>query len=301
MKVLGLTLHPIQILPAAPAVSALAQLFGVTPANGAVTQVLALALIVVLYKMIKGHSLSFAMQTAAGIAPYRQVEALKSYIPAPMREQIESGNFDFNQSKELPDAVIGFVDIVGSTYISNRVSPACDFEFKKEFLRAAGARAKQFRVVILNHTGDGFLFLMDSAKGPAWTHDLMGFYLALTSDFKTILHQTNLRSGQQVASGLRFGISRGAVMVGCLGANPAHFTAVGAQVNLAARLCAAADSDEIVFSERAWEPMKSLFAAMSKKFASHKMKGFTCPVAAVHLRRNQVLAHGDLSQAGTAK
>jgi class 3 adenylate cyclase len=280
-----------QILPTAPIVSMAAQALGIVPAHGLLIQLALFALALLALKAAKGYSFTFALQTLSGVASQRQIEALKEHVPHPVRRQIEKGNFDFDEQKTLENACVGFVDMVASAQISNRVSLAHGFQIKQSLFRAAAARAGQYNILILNHTGDGFLFLANHDRSTGWQSRLVEFYLALTSDFKVIIHQFNARTGHHIDSGLRFGISSGRVILGCLGSNPAHYTAVGADVNLAARLCAVAESNEMVFSESAWFPMRAACAGSPKSFQSHDLKGFEIKMAGIHFNRNAIIAH----------
>jgi class 3 adenylate cyclase len=188
----------------------------------------------------------------------------------------------------MEDAVVGIVDIVGSTQISYSVDLTADFLLKQEFLSEAARLARKHDIIILNHTGDGFLFLANYGSKREWRTNLVGFYGALTARFDELLTSTRLDSGRALDSGLRFGISRGNVILGCLGSSPATFTAVGRDVNLAARLAAAAAKNEIVFNVSVWEEVAGEFHAGPQVTRQYEFKGCAGMINAVHVSRERI-------------
>jgi class 3 adenylate cyclase len=79
------------------------------------------------------------------------------------------------------------------------------------------------------------------------------------------------------------GIATGEVIVGSVGgANRSDYTAVGAPVNLAARLCAAAEPGETLLNEATYEAVRGLVAA--EPAPPLTVKGFSEPVRAFRMR-----------------
>ena len=189
----------------------------------------------------------------------------------------------------IPCAVVGVVDIVSSTQISNSLDLYTNFTFKRSFLKAASQRAKESNIMILNDTGDGFLFLANDENSSNWCMNLASFYENLTSDFQDILRHTNDLTGQQLQSGLRFGVSCGPVILGGLGDKSSQITAVGSIVNLAARLCSRADVNEIVFSARVWETLRTVLPDWKvEKRIYGDLKGFNSDVSVLHANRRAI-------------
>ncbi|MGZ3723102.1 MAG: adenylate/guanylate cyclase domain-containing protein [Bdellovibrionales bacterium] len=186
------------------------------------------------------------------------------------------------EHKIMPDAVIGIVDIVASTAICNTVDIVTSFEMKHSFQKTAAKRASENNMMILNDTGDGFLFLANPNAGEAWRGDLARFYEALTEDYKTIMAGVNYNSGNDLESGLRFGVASGAVIVGGIG-ETGQMTVVGPTVNLAARLCSRAGINQIVFSSQVWERVQTALPNWVSESRVHSdLKGFNKEVSAAH-------------------
>lgn len=196
-----------------------------------------------------------------------------------------AASHDPKQPTLMPSAVVGFVDMISSTSISNALDLASGFELKQRFLQAASTRASESGMVVLNHTGDGFLFLANYHSEYGWAERLVHFHRALTSDFDLMIHELRERNGIRSESGLRFGVSCGPVLLGCLGASSTCFTAVGPDVNLAARLCDLAARNEFVATKRVWDHLKSALPGSPASFHNYsRLRGFDIVINAVHVR-----------------
>jgi class 3 adenylate cyclase len=73
-------------------------------------------------------------------------------------------------------------------------------------------------------------------------------------------------------------------MVGFLGKGQSYYTAIGPEVNLAARLCAQAKPNEVVLSEKMWVHLKELAQNWKPLAVTYEsLKGFEGPVVGVHV------------------
>jgi adenylate cyclase len=82
---------------------------------------------------------------------------------------------------------------------------------------------------------------------------------------------------QQAPMAVGIGIATGDVILGSIGgAGRFDYTAVGSQVNLAARLCAMAGPGEILLAESTWQPVSDLVAATPLEPLA--VRGFSEPV-----------------------
>ncbi len=222
----------------------------------------------------------------------KKTEILKNHFPKIIRDSFEENPNLILQKKILPNAVVGFADIVSSSVISNEVPLIIDWNLKEKFLDAATARAIQSDMVVLTHLGDGFLFLANYNESSQWYYNLIAFYEGLVTDFKQIVKELNLDS-LEIETGVKFGVSSGPVVVGFLGKSQSYFTAIGPDVNLAARLCAIASSDQIVLSSRVWHSIKPLLVGWDFEHHVHKtIKGFDYPISAVHVSPRSTIKNG---------
>ena len=213
----------------------------------------------------------------------RRTDVLKNHFPAQLREMIEMGTLVLENQIVIKSAVVGFADIVSSTRISNAVDLNTDWELKDRFLTSAAKRAKEFDIIVLTHLGDGFLFVANYPNPTNWPERLTSFYQTLTSDFRDILEEMKPKIGG-VRSGIRFGVARGPTLLGWLGEGQSYFTAIGPEVNLAARLCREAGHNELVVSARTWDYLGEISHKNEFATKSYRLKGFTKGVTATQLR-----------------
>jgi len=189
-----------------------------------------------------------------------------------------------NRVKKISNAVIGIVDIIASSKISNAVDIDVDWELRTRFFAAARERAAETGVALLHHTGDGFLFMLVPDECADWADRLLKFHAKLTFDFQAILQALRI-STAGVQSGLRFGVSAGPVLVGSLDGLDHDKHVVGPDVNLAARMCAVAKANELVLSSRVWHLMKRALHRKTARRESYRgLKGFQFEIHALHLK-----------------
>ena len=225
----------------------------------------------------------FKTLTQEELKRYQRTEVLKNHFPKIIRENFEKNPGTIFQKKILPNAVIGFTDIVASSQISNEVPLAIDWDLKEKFLEAATQRAIASEIVVLTHLGDGFLFLANYNESSQWYYNLISFYEGVVADFRRISAQLNLQS-TGIETGVKFGVSSGPIMVGFLGHQQSYFTAIGPDVNLASRLCAVAKPDQIVVSSRVWHSIRPLLIGWNFQMQNYSnIKGFDYEVSAVHI------------------
>jgi class 3 adenylate cyclase len=177
-------------------------------------------------------------------------------------------------------ALMGIVDIVASTEVTNALDLFSAFELQRDFHAAALTRARANGVQIINSTGDGFLFIVNEKKH--WQDCLMSFVQGVLSDFQCLLKGIERAKGRRLASGLRFGVSRGSVIISCDGVS-GQGSAVGPAINLAARLCARAGANELVISQNVWEDTPASFDGEITAVRTYTdLKGFNASVEAIH-------------------
>jgi class 3 adenylate cyclase len=214
---------------------------------------------------------------------HRQTEVLKNHFPLKIRQELERNPNEIKKKKLISNCVVGFADIVSSTKISNAIELKKDWELKERFLEAATKRAMESNMIVLSHMGDGFMFLANYMDDSSWAYNLVSFYENLVQDYQQIWKE--LGSGNlEIESGVKFGVSTGPVLVGLLGKHQSYFSAVGPDVNLAARLCAQAQPNEIVVSSHIWYSLKPILVGWRfEKNTYSNLKGFTENVSAIHI------------------
>ena len=227
---------------------------------------------------------TFAFVRPTNVIAKPRPARFRKFDKPPIGEKMNSEQGDGMENKKIiENAVVGIVDMVSSTKLSNSVDVFTDWEIKERFLKAAQARANQTGMMILSYTGDGFLFLANPKGGIDWPRGLAKFQTLIVSDFRTILAEYSHLIGD-VSSGIRFGVATGPIIVGYLGARDNQCMAVGAAINLAARLCAAAEIDQMAISANAWEVFGTIFRNLDFAMCAHdRLKGFDHVILGFHV------------------
>ncbi len=184
----------------------------------------------------------------------RRTDFLKRHFSPTLRGKIEAGLVSIEKRQLVPNAVVGFADMSASTKIANILSPERDWELKEKFLEVAIKRGTDYGMTILSHQGDGFLFLANFGDLVGWEHNLISFFEHLSYDYEQIVKKFRFELGD-ITTGVKFGVSCGPVIMGILGNDQSYFTALGRDVNLAARLCDRALPNQIVVSGRIWNTL----------------------------------------------
>lgn len=222
-------------------------------------------------------------ETKDSLARLQRTEFLLNHFPRHLRKEIESGELKIGKQVMMPGAVVGFADITASTRIANSVDLFTDWQLKERFLEAATKRATESGMVVLTHLGDGFLFLANYRNSPDWHYNILTFFENLVLDYELVTDSLREKLGD-IPSGVKFGIATGPALVGLLGETQSYFTAIGPDVNLAARLCASAASNEIVISSRVWDTLKSIVHGWEAMPRLHgELKGFSQEIPAFHV------------------
>jgi|GEM_PF-6963845 len=189
-----------------------------------------------------------------------------------MKTQIGKSQNEKKSKLHIPQATVGIVDIVSSTRIGNAVEVATDWDIKEQFLDCAAARAEQFGMLILNQTGDGFLFLVKE-EGQNKQQRVLGFQKALSKDFSLILARYSFQL-RNIESGIRTGIAQGELMIGWTGETAVTYQAAGSVVNKAARLASLAKVNQVVFCENCRIEMEQSNLEEGEILTSVALKGF---------------------------
>lgn len=169
-------------------------------------------------------------------------------------------------------------DLRGFTRFSAAVPPDQVVELLREHYRSIGEIVATFRGSIKDHAGDGTLMLV-GAKRPSRDHAdralAMAMAIAVRAD--EALRRAG-RGGPEI--GLGIGVASGEVTVGSIEAGSRlESVAVGAAVNLAARLCKRARAGQILVDERAAALVRGELPGRLQHLEIAELKGFAAPVA----------------------
>lgn len=217
---------------------------------------------------------------------FQRSEILKRQFPESLRKSMENG-LNIPQRKFIPSAVVGFADITNSSRLANQIGLNLDWKLKENFLEEATKIATQHDFVVLTQLGDGFLFLCNYEETSNWHFNLIGFFEALQHKL-TQLKMDIVPSEFQQDIDIKCGAAMGPTLVGFLGSTQTYFTAIGPEVNLAARLCSKANGGEFVLSSKIWYILKNIGMPWSSQTITYKdLKGFDEEIGAAIIKPHQ--------------
>lgn len=165
-------------------------------------------------------------------------------------------------------------DLRGFTPFAASQPSAAVLRVLREYYDGVGEVVAEFGATIKDYAGDGVLVLV-GAPLPMADHPLRGLALARRIRARCQQLAESWRA-QGWSLGIGLGVASGPVTVGIIGSAALEYTAVGAAVNLASRLCEQAAPGEILVAEetRARAPSERL-----DRRPALRIKGFADPVS----------------------
>jgi class 3 adenylate cyclase len=165
-------------------------------------------------------------------------------LPPAAVERIRSGQL---VADSCADASVIFIDMVGFSTLTKRVSPGHLVELLNGFFNHADACARQFGVEKVKTVGDAYLAI---AGGNVASGNSADAAVAFARAVIAGVPEMGRNAGVEVA--LRAGIHSGPVVGGVIGETRMAYDYWGDTVNIAARLDANAPVNGIAISEITW-------------------------------------------------
>jgi len=204
------------------------------------------ALIMAAINLAVGRTSRAAFQLADSLDAERaRNEALVlNMLPPAAVERIRSGQL---VADSYADASVIFIDMVGFSTLTKRVSPGHLVELLNGFFNHADACARQFGVEKVKTVGDAYLAI---AGGNVACGNSADAAVAFARAVIAGVPEMGRNAGVEVA--LRAGIHSGPVVGGVIGETRMAYDYWGDTVNIAARLDANAPVNGIAISEITW-------------------------------------------------
>lgn len=176
------------------------------------------------------------------------------------------------QENQLEISVV-CCDLRGFTPFAAAAPSSEVLQLLREYYDAVGGVVAEFGGTIKDYAGDGILILVGA---PLPMDDHAARALAMARRIRAVCgEQTRGWNARGSRLGIGLGVASGTVTVGVIGSAALEYTAVGAAVNLASRLCEQAGDAEILIDARTRQlaPADALEARDSLR-----VKGFPEPV-----------------------
>lgn len=206
---------------------------------------------------------------------------LSRYLSPQIRAEIISGQSAAGVETQRKQLTFFFADIVNFTVITEHLEPEALTALLNSYLKEMTAIILKHGGTIDKYIGDAIVAFFGDPHSKGKREDaLAAVRMAIEMRQRlSALREQWLHQGLTEPFHIRMGIASGFGTVGNFGTEEhLHYTAIGSQVNLAARLEALAQPDQILISEVAYRLIKEeIFCEKAGEFA---VKGISCPVSA---------------------
>lgn len=249
--------------------------------TGGVTVLMMIAIGFVLYFVIERWHDREAKLALASEQIGRANEVISRYVASQLAEQVRAGNYNALDHHVRRRLTVFFSDIEDFASTADMMEPEDLSALLNEYLSEMTAIAERHGATIDKFVGDAIMifFGAPSATSDA-DHALRAVRMALEMQARLASLQGKwLARGVERPFRVRMGINTGQASIGNFGSQSRlEYTAIGRQVNLAARLQALCDPGRILLSHATWVFVRDEIACVPK--GEIILKGFREPVKA---------------------
>jgi class 3 adenylate cyclase len=209
----------------------------------------------------------------------RANEFISRYVAAQVAEEIRAGKYSTIDRRERRKLTLFFSDIKGFSDAADRMEPEDLSRVLEEYLGEMTALAGQYGATVDKFMGDGIAIFFGA---PAMMDDgnqaLQAVRLGIAMQARMVeLRDKWRREGVEEPFEIRIGINTGVASVGSFGAKGRmDYTAIGRQVNLAARLQAKCTPGSVLISHSTWALVQDQLDC--RPCGELQIKGFHHPV-----------------------
>jgi adenylate cyclase len=202
-----------------------------------------------------------------------QLAALERFLSPEVAGKVVADASDLRLGGEKQVATLLFADIRGFTAIAEKIPPEQIVTILNGFFGKMTDVIFKYEGTIDKYLGDGLMCLF-GAPFAHWNDALSAVRAA--ADMQLALADLNLVSGHPPLQ-MGIGIHSGEVIIGYMGtARRMDYTAIGDTVNVAARLTAEAEPDQILISAATWNMLRKKVPA--RRLPLRKLKGRGEPI-----------------------
>ena len=211
------------------------------------------------------------------LAAIERGSRLKRYLPPQLVDRILAGREDdpvvaAPRRKEL---TILFSDIRNFTTLADQLEPEEVGSLVQSYLQEMSAAVFRYDGTLNKFMGDGIMVMFGDRDES--DHRVRALQAAIEMRDRALALQGRLHTFLPEEFSIGIGLHSGDAVVGSLGAGrQLDYTAIGSVVNLAARLQGLAKPNEVIASERVYEPLAGRVEVRNER--RETMKGFAHPV-----------------------
>jgi class 3 adenylate cyclase/TRAP-type C4-dicarboxylate transport system permease small subunit len=205
---------------------------------------------------------------------------LKRFFSPQLAELILEGNTQDPLKIHRREIAVVFLDLRGFTAFADRAEPEEVIDVLQEYHTAMGELIGQFEGTLERFTGDGIMvFFGDPITVSNPLERAVRLSLAMRERVGTLTPRWS-RRGYDL--GLGIGVALGYATIGAIGFEGRwDYAAIGRVTNLAARLCAEAQSGQILINQPSLDGMENLLEIES--IGELSLKGFQRPVPVLNI------------------
>jgi class 3 adenylate cyclase len=209
----------------------------------------------------------------------RANETISRYVAGHLAQKIRAGEYADVGKHERRKLTLFFSDIKDFTTMSDRLEPEDLSALLNEYLSEMSAIAHRHGGMIDKFVGDAIMILFGA---PVAMNDrdqaIRAVRMAMEMQSRLVtLREKWLREGLETAVEIRIGINTGQATIGTFGSpERMDYTAIGRQVNLAARLQAHCEPGRILVSHSTYALIRDDIACVSR--GEIRVKGFEHPL-----------------------
>ncbi|HVM54361.1 MAG TPA: PAS domain S-box protein [Acidimicrobiales bacterium] len=213
----------------------------------------------------------------------QQLEALSAklakYLSRQVYDSIFAGRTEVRVQSYRKLLTVFFSDIKGFTDLTDMMEAEALSDLLNEYLSEMSAIASAHGGTIDKFIGDGIMIFFGDPESHGSSEDAVAcarMALAMRERVTTLREEWHLR-GVQRPLHVRMGINTGYCTVGNFGSDERlDYTIVGGQVNVASRLEANAEDDQILISHQTWALVRD--AMVCEPVGEIKVKGIAHPL-----------------------
>jgi adenylate cyclase len=229
---------------------------------------------------IKGWNATLEQRVREQVTQLEQLSRLKRFFSRPVAEAILAGGEELLKPHRREITAV-FLDLRGFTAFTDRADPEEVLELLRAYHSTLGQTVDAFAGTLEHFAGDGIMiFFNDPLPVDQPAERAVRMAIGLQHAFKPISEAWQ-KLGQEV--GLSIGMAQGDATLGVIGFEQRwEYAAIGNVPNLAARLCGAARSGEILLDAQVERDLGGL--AETEPVGPLSLRGFQQPVPAFRLK-----------------
>jgi class 3 adenylate cyclase len=223
---------------------------------------------------------NMAVELALSQERSERIARLKRFLSPQVAELVEGSDQEALLDSHRAEIVVIFCDLRGFTGFAGATAPEEVMGLLQEYYEALGAIITRYEATLTCFMGDGLMLLLN-APVPCPEPGVRGVRMALDMQEAVQAMITGWRArGHRIGFGI--GLAKGPATVGRIGYESRQdYTAIGSIVNLASRICAAAEDGQILIDPTAAGEVSDAVALVP--LGTRPLRGFAdaVPVFAV--------------------